>query len=77
MKVLLFAALVLSSVSTVAAAPPPEGEDLVGTRAPPFELKQWVRSSPIEIEDLHGKVVLVRWWTDGCPFCSTSAPALN
>ncbi len=75
-KVLFSVALALSSASTVAAAPR-EGEDLIGTRAPPFQLKQWVNSSPIEIEDLRGKVVLVRWWTDGCPFCSTSAPALN
>ena len=32
----------------------------------------WVDGAP----DLKGKVVLVRWWTNGCKLCSTSAPAL-
>ena len=75
-KLLLSAALALSWASTVAAAPP-EGQDLIGTRAPPLKLKQWISSPPIEIEELRGKILLVRWWTDGCPFCTTSAPALN
>jgi peroxiredoxin len=26
---------------------------------------------------LRGKVVLLRWWTDGCPFCEATAPALR
>jgi thiol-disulfide isomerase/thioredoxin len=33
----------------------------------------WVDSAP----DLKGKVTLVRWWTNGCKLCSTSAPALT
>lgn len=33
----------------------------------------WVDAAP----DLKGKVVLVRWWTNGCKLCSTSAPALT
>jgi hypothetical protein len=32
----------------------------------------WVDKAP----ELQGKVVLVRWWTNGCPLCSASAPAL-
>src|SRR4026207_2467342 len=31
----------------------------------------WVDAAP----DLKGKVVVVRWWTNGCKLCSTSAPA--
>jgi len=33
----------------------------------------WVDKAP----DLKGKVVLVRWWTNGCSLCSASAPALT
>ena len=32
----------------------------------------WVDGEP----DLKDKVVLVRWWTNNCSLCSTSAPAL-
>ena len=32
----------------------------------------WVDGAP----DLKGKVVLVRWWTNGCSLCSASAPEL-
>jgi len=32
----------------------------------------WVDAQP----DLKGKVALVRWWTNGCALCSTSAPEL-
>lgn len=32
----------------------------------------WVEGQP----ELKGKVVLVRWWTNGCKLCSASAPAL-
>jgi thiol-disulfide isomerase/thioredoxin len=26
---------------------------------------------------LRGRVVLIRWWTDTCPFCAATAPALQ
>jgi len=29
------------------------------------------------MKSLRGKVVFIRWWTDGCSFCSASAPALR
>lgn len=31
----------------------------------------------IDPPDLKGKVVLVRWWTNGCALCSASAPKLE
>lgn len=34
-------------------------------------------SPPLELAKLRGSVLLVRWWTAGCPYCSTSAPALR
>lgn len=45
----------------------PRGDD------PDFSGVTWVDGAP----DLKGKVALVRWWTNGCNLCSTSAPALT
>ena len=53
------------------------GRELIGTPAPPLRLEHWLNSQPLEIPDLTGRVVLVRWWTDTCPFCSTTAPVLR
>ncbi|MGH9648797.1 MAG: peroxiredoxin family protein [Bryobacteraceae bacterium] len=53
------------------------GSELVGRPAPPLELKHWLNSQPLEMTDLHGKIVLLRWWTDGCPYCEATAPALR
>jgi hypothetical protein len=43
----------------------PEGQELIGTPAPAFNLDHWVNSSRLELSDLKGKVLLVRWWTAG------------
>lgn len=51
--------------------------NLVGTKASEWQVADWLNSSPIELKNLSGKVVLVRWWTAGCPFCSATAPSLN
>jgi len=45
--------------------------------APAFEFEAWLNSEPLDIEQLRGRVLLVRWWTDTCPFCASSAPALR
>src|SRR5439155_18541981 len=29
------------------------------------------------LAELRGNLVLVRWWTAGCPYCATTAPALR
>ena len=53
------------------------GDDRIGVQAPPFQFDGWINSEPLTLEDLKGKVVLVRWFTDTCPFCASSAPALR
>ncbi len=53
------------------------GAELIGTRALGWEGAEWLNTEPLRLEDQRGKVVLVRWWTDSCPYCSRSAPALN
>jgi peroxiredoxin len=55
----------------------PDGEELVGKHAPDLGLSHWINSAPLEISDLKGKVVLVRWWTDTCELCAATAPALR
>jgi len=53
------------------------GNDRIGVAAPRFQFDGWLNSEPLSLEDLKGRVVLVRWWTDTCPFCASSAPALR
>ena len=55
---------------------PKEGLELIGTRAPSFEGLNWLNTEPINIEDLRGKVVLIRFWLVGCQLCEHTAPAL-
>ena len=53
-------------------------EHLYGTKAKAWTAEHWINSAPLELADLHGKVVLVRWWTGPyCPFCRASSAALN
>lgn len=53
------------------------GKDRIGVPAPPFDFDGWLNSEPLTLEDLRGDVVLVRWWTETCPYCASSAPALR
>lgn len=64
-----------------AADAPSQGAELIGTRAPEFEVDAWIVdgkaiAQPITLASLRGRVVLVRLWTDTCPFCTATAPAL-
>jgi peroxiredoxin len=50
---------------------------LIGTTPPEWHAERWMNSPPLHLANLRGSVVLVRWWTAGCPYCSTTAPALR
>jgi peroxiredoxin len=51
--------------------------DVVGHRAAPWEVSQWLNTAPLALDDLRGKVVAVRWFmSPNCPLCSASAPGL-
>lgn len=78
MRRLLTGVLLLAAIhQTVFAADFSRGDDRLGLAAPPLALKTWLHAPPVEIQALRGKVVLVRWWTEGCPFCVATAPALR
>ena len=66
-----------SDLASLKAMDRAAGKDRIGIAAPPFQFDGWLNSAPLTIEDLRGQVVLVRWWTDTCPFCASSAPALR
>jgi peroxiredoxin len=50
---------------------------IVGEPAPPWDLATWFNGPARRVEDLRGRVVLVRWFMSAeCPYCSATAPAL-
>lgn len=53
------------------------GDELIGKPAPEWGKLEWMNSQPLNLSELADKVILIRWWTETCPFCSRSAPALN
>jgi peroxiredoxin len=53
-----------------------EGDELIGKPAPPLALRDWLNSKPLDISALRGEVILLRWWTERCPYCAATAPAL-
>jgi peroxiredoxin len=69
---------VLSSVLLAAGAVSGQGSALLGTPSPDWPARQWVQGGPLQLSDLRGKVVLVRFFMDSeCPLCRATAPALN
>lgn len=53
-------------------------DGVIDQPAPPWTVSQWFNSPPQTIEDLRGKVVLVRWFMGpSCPFCSGTSPTLR
>ena len=75
--ILLATALLGSPFLARATGQTQEGADLIGTKAPGWEIDEWLNTEPLRLHDLRGKVVLLRWWTDTCPYCTRSAPTLN
>jgi peroxiredoxin len=72
-----FCLFLLVFLQPAGAADFSRGEDRLGLQAPPLQLRHWLHSAPLEMQQLGGKVVLIRWWTEGCPFCAATAPALR
>ena len=49
----------------------------VGTSPPEWKVTAWDGSKPMTLASLRGKVVFVRFWTNTCPFCRASLPAIE
>jgi hypothetical protein len=56
---------------------PDSGTDMIGRPAPAWSFDRWLRTPPLTLAGLRGKVVLLRWWTEGCRFCETTLPAIE
>jgi peroxiredoxin len=52
-----------------------DARTIVGRPAPAWDV-DWMGVPPIQPTDLAGNVVLVRWFTEGCPYCTSTAPSL-
>ena len=52
------------------------GEDMLGLRLS-FDGLKWLNTPDGAPVDVTGRVTLVRWWTDSCPFCAASLPAIE
>jgi thiol-disulfide isomerase/thioredoxin len=50
---------------------------LIGTTPPPLPALPWLDGKARTLRSLAGQVVLVRNFTDGCPFCASTLPALE
>jgi peroxiredoxin len=67
-------------VPSGAAAPagPRAGDELLGTKAHPWNVEHWMNSPALALADLRGQVVLVRWFmSTNCDLCSATAPTLR
>lgn len=52
-------------------------DEIVGHAAPEWSFERWIRTAPLSLDALRGKVVLLRWWTDKCHYCAATLPALE
>lgn len=62
----------------VAVGPAAESIDatsIVGHPAPAWDV-DWMGEPALTVEALRGRVVLVRWFSEGCPYCAETAPTL-
>ena len=55
--------------------PSSTGRDLIG-KPFPLERLAWVNTPDGQPISVKGKVTLVRWWTNTCPFCERSLPQI-
>jgi thiol-disulfide isomerase/thioredoxin len=67
----------LALAPSAGAQDPDSGADLIGTPAPEWTFTRWVRGPSHSLRSLRGKVILVRWWTEGCHFCQATMPVLE
>jgi len=79
MRFLLALALVLPAGFASAASLDAQGADLLGKRLPDWGSDLRFVDAPAHRRpaDFRGRALVIRFWTDGCGFCSASAPVLD
>ena len=45
--------------------------------APELATGEWINSEPLKLNDLHGRVVLIEFWTFGCYNCRNTLPFIK
>jgi len=65
--------LVLATTGMLFAVPP----KFIQQAAPDFDGKVWLNSSPLALDKLKGKVVMVEFWTYGCYNCVNVEPYIK
>src|SRR5574341_720058 len=56
---------------------PMEAHAFIGMKAPEVTSPAWINAEPHSLSDLHGKVVLVEFWTFGCYNCRNVEPQVK
>jgi hypothetical protein len=69
LTLIVIASLMAIDMADIAMSQEKEGQELIGKKAPDWNNKAWLNSKPINLKDLRGKVLLIRWWTDTCSLC--------
>ncbi len=78
MRCAVGSSLLVLNAPTAVADISNEGAELIGTAAKEWGPCNWLNSAPLSLDQLRGRVVLVRWWTGPeCQYCAASAPILN
>ena len=53
------------------------GQDLVGTPFPKLQFERWLNTPGNREPEKAATVTLYRWWTDTCPYCAATLPAIE
>ena len=77
MLAMALGAALLIAAPGAATDDPDSGAEMIGRPAPAWRFDRWIAAPAREPADYRGRVVLVRWWTEGCHFCETTLPALE
>ncbi len=54
-----------------------EGIELVGSQAPPLQIKEWIGEAPPEGDIYRGKLTLLSFWGIWCPHCKRNIPKME
>jgi neutral ceramidase len=73
----ILVALLIPMLLAADAAPPRDGQSLVGTKMPDLAFDRWIGTDGGKPLDVSGRPVLYRWWTAGCSFCTKTLPSIE